>query len=313
MLALGRALIGVGMAGVLMGAIKVYGQWFAANRVATIAGVMVGISSMGGLFAATPLAWLNQGFGWRAIFLWCALVVALSAGALMLWVRNTPPESVWHAAPTSGAGFSHIFADTRFWRIALVQFFLLGTVQAVQGLWAGPYLFDVLGLSKFSAGNLLLCIGVGVVVGYFASGWLVDRFGTQRVIAIAVLVFAFSQLVFVLPVRPPLALLGATFAAFGFAGAFNVALLAQARGLFPPHMSGRAITAANMFGFAGTALIQWWMGLIIGAFAPDTQGHYPPEAYAAAFLFTFAGTAVALVWYATLARKRDEAATMVAS
>jgi predicted MFS family arabinose efflux permease len=307
LLALGRALIGVGMAGVLMGAIKVYGQWFAANRVATIAGFMVGISSMGSLFAATPLAWLNQSFGWRAIFLWCAPVVALSAGAIMLWVRNTPPGGVWHVAPATGAGFRQIFADMRFWRIALVQFFLLGTVQAVQGLWAGPYLFDVLGLPKLTAGNLLLCMGVGVVAGYFASGWLVDRFGAQRVIASAVLVFALSQLVFVLPVHPPLIVLGVVFAVFGFTGAFNVALLAQARALFPPHMSGRAITAANMFGFGGTALIQWWMGLIIGAFVRDPQGHYPPAAYTAAFLFTFVGTASALAWYASSGRRREPA------
>jgi predicted MFS family arabinose efflux permease len=274
---------------------------------------MVGISSMGSLFAATPLAWLNQGFGWRAIFLWCAPVVALSAAAIMLWVRNSPPGGQWHVASASGSGFRQIFADTRFWRIALVQFFLLGTVQAVQGLWAGPYLFDVLGLPKLTAGNLLLCMGVGVVAGYFASGWLVDRFGAQHVIAIAVLVFALSQLVFVLPVRPSLVLLGAIFVVFGFTGAFNVALLAQARALFPAHMSGRAITAANMFGFGGTALIQWWMGLIIGAFAPNAQGHYPPSAYAAAFLFTFVGTALALAWYATLARRRQATAPPVSS
>jgi predicted MFS family arabinose efflux permease len=307
-LALGRALIGVGMAGVLMGAIKVYGQWFAANRVATISGFMVGLSSMGSLFAATPLAWLNQSFGWRAIFLWGAPVVVLSAGAIMLWVRNTPPGSEWHAAPTAGAGFGQIFADTRFWRIALVEFFLLGTVQAVQGLWAGPYLFDVLGLPKLTAGNLLLCMGVGVVAGFFVSGWLVDRFGAQRVITIVVLIFALSQLVFVLPARPPLALLSAIFAVFGFTGAFNVAMLAQVRALFPPHMSGRAITAANMFGFGGTALIQWWMGLIIGVFAPDAQGHYPAAAYAAAFLSTSVGTALALAGYATLARRMEVAA-----
>jgi predicted MFS family arabinose efflux permease len=281
--------------------------------VATIAGFMVGISSMGSLFAATPLVWLNETIGWRAIFMWCAPVVALSAGSIMLWVRNTPPGGAWHIAPTTGTGFRRIFADLCFWRIAMVQFFLLGTVQAVQGLWAGPYLFDVLGLPKLTAGNLLLCMGVGVVAGYFTSGWLVDRFGAQRVNATAILIFALSQLVFVLPVHPPLPVLGAIFAVFGFTGAFNVALLAQARALFPPHMSGRAITAANMFGFAGTALIQWWMGLIIGAFAVDAQGHYPPAAYTAAFLFTFVGTVSALAWYATLPRKRGDAAAVVTS
>jgi MFS family permease len=180
-------------------------------------------------------------------------------------------------------------------------------MQAVQGLWAGPYMFDVLGLPKLTAGNLLLGMGIGGVGGYFASGWLVDRFGTQRVTTIVVLVFALSQLAFVLPLRPPLVVLGAVFAVLGFAGSFNVALLAQVRTLFAPHLSGRAITAANMFGFGGTALIQWWMGLIVGAFAPDAQGHYPAVAYAAAFLFTAVGTGLALAWYATLARKRGAA------
>jgi len=303
-LALGRALIGVGMAGVLMGAIKVYGQWFSASRVATISGFMVGISSWGSLFAATPLAWLNEAFGWRAIFLWGAPVVLLSAGAIVLWVRNSPPGGEWHAAPASSAGFGQIFRDTRFWRIALITFFLLGVIQSVQGLWAGPYLFDVRGLSKIEAGNLLLGMGIGVVCGYFASGWLADRFGAQRVTTLAVFVFVLCQLAFVSPALP-LPLLWAIFVVFGFTGSFNVVMLAQVRGLFPPHMSGRAITAVNMFGFAGTALLQWWMGLIINRFAPDAQGHYPPAAYAAAFLFTAVCTALALAWYATLLRRRE--------
>ena len=42
-LALGRALIGVGMAGVLMGAFKVFGQWFSARRYATASGLLVGL------------------------------------------------------------------------------------------------------------------------------------------------------------------------------------------------------------------------------------------------------------------------------
>jgi predicted MFS family arabinose efflux permease len=301
--ALGRALIGVGMAGVLMGAIKVYGQWFPANRVATIAGVMVGLSSSGGLFAATPLAWLNQAFGWRAIFLAGAPVVALSAAAIALWVRNTPPGAARPVASEQSAGFGQIFRDTRFWRMGLVTFFMLGTMQAVQGLWAGPYLFDVVGLSKLAAGNMLLALSVGVVAGYFSSGWLSDRFGTLRVTTIVVAVFFLSQLALaLLGARLALPLLGMVFFVFGFTGAFNVVLLAQVRPLFPPHMSGRAITAVNMLGFAGTALLQWWMGLIISAFAPDAQGHYPAAAYTAAFLFTAVGTGLALAWYATLLR-----------
>ncbi|HWQ11621.1 MAG TPA: MFS transporter [Roseiflexaceae bacterium] len=300
-LAAGRTLIGVGMAGMLMGAIKAFGAWFDPRRVATITSLLVGIGASGGLAAATPLAWLNERFGWRAVFLWGAVAVLVSAAGIALGTRNAPRGVAWRAAPGApGGGFGQIFRDLRFWRIAPLNFFLIGTMLAVQTLWGGPYLFDVLHLAPVQAGNLLLFLSGGVVAGYFACGPLADRFGAQRVTVAAVAVFAAAQLVFLLPGwMPPAALIAVVFFGFGFTGAFNLLQLAEIRALFPPHMSGRAATAVNMFGFAGAALLQWWMGLIIGAFPRDTAGHYPPAAYAAAFGFTLVGTALALAWYAS--------------
>lgn len=305
-LALGRALIGIGMAGVLMGTFKVFGAWYPATRIATVAGLLVGLGALGGPFAATPLAWLNATFGWRVIFSWGALVILLSALGLMLGVRNSPPGVAWHAGGTGGTGVGQVFRDTRFWRIALVNFFHLGIVQAVQGLWGGPYLFDVVGLSKLAVGNLLLAMGAGVVLGFFVCGWLADRYGMRRAIVASMAVLLLCLVGMVLPVRLPLALLGVLFFGLGFTGAFNIVELAQIRALFPPQMSGRAVTAVNLFGFAGTALLQWWMGLIIGAFAPDTQGHYPAIAYAAAFGIVGAGATLALVWYLRLHQQQSQ-------
>lgn len=302
-LALGRMLIGLGMAGVLMGAFKAFGQWFAPRRLATVSGVMVGLGASGGLAAGTPLAVLNVALGWRTIFLAGAGVVVLSAASLALWTRNTPPGVRWHAADSSSGGLHQIFRDVRFWRIAPLNFFMLGTVLAVQGLWAGPFLFDVLRLPALAVGNLLLAMSAGVVVGYFACGWLGEQLGLARVVIGAALLALLCHLVFILPVARPIALLYPAYFGLGCAGTINLLLLDQARALFPPTMSGRAATAVNMFGFGGTALLQWWMGLIIAAFAPDSAGHYPPIAYAAAFLFTAIGTALALLWYLPLARQ----------
>ncbi len=296
----------MGLASVLMGAIKVYGQWFPSNRVATISGFMVGISSLGGLFASTPLAWLNQAVGWRTIFVAAAPIVLLSAAAITIGVRNSPPGA---SAPSraSGdmpqAGFRQIFGDTRFWRIGLVTFFLFGTMQAVQSLWAGLYLFDVVGLGKLDVGNVLLVLNIGLVTGYCSSGWLAERLGMVPVMVGVAAVFFVSLLALaLLGLWLPLPLLALVLFAFGFCGSFNVVLLAQVRLLFPPQMTGRALTAVNMLGFLGTALIQWLMGVIISTFAPDAQGHYPMSAYTAAFLFTATGTGLALMWYATLLR-----------
>ena len=296
-LALGRALIGIGMAGVLMGTFKAFGAWYSATRIATVAGLLVGLGALGGLFAATPLAWLNVMFGWRVIFSWGALVILLSALGLMLGVRNTPPGMAWHSGSTGGAGFGQVFRNTRFWQIALVNFFHLGIMQALQGLWGGPYLLDVVGLSTLAVGNLLLAMGAGVVLGFFVCGWLADRYGMQRAVVASMAVLVLCLVAMVLPVRLPLALLGVLFFGLGFTGAFNLIELAQIRALFPPHMSGRAVTAVNLFGFTGVALLQWWMGVIIGAFSPDAQGRYPAIAYAAAFGIVAAGATLVLVWY----------------
>jgi sugar phosphate permease len=299
-LAAGRALIGVGMAGGLMGALKAFGAWFPPGRVATVTSLMVGLGASGGLAAATPLAWLNERVGWRAVFAWGAAVVVLSAALIALGTRDGPPSARQQA--TTGAGFGQIFRDMRFWRIAPVNFFLIGALLGVQTLWGGPYLFDVLRLEPLAAGNLLLFLSGGVVAGYFACGPLADRLGAQRVASGAIALFVAAQLVFLTPGVPPAPLVAAAFFMFGFTGAFNLVLLAQIRAMFPPEISGRAATAVNLFGFGGAALIQWWMGLIIGAFAPDAAGHAPQAAYTAAFGFTAACTALGLLWYLPLAK-----------
>jgi predicted MFS family arabinose efflux permease len=296
-LALGRALIGMGMAGVLMGTYKAFGAWFPAGRVATMAGLLVGVGGLGGPFAATPLAWLSAAFGWRAIFGWGALAILLSALALMLGARNAPPGVEWRAAGAGGAGFVQVFRDVRFWRIALLNFFHVGVLLAVQGLWGGPYLLDVAGLAPLAVGNLLLAMGAGVIAGYFVSGWLADHYGVQRAVTISAAALVACLAGLALPARLPLPLVALLYCGLGFSGAFNIMELAQIRALFPPHMSGRAVTAVNLFGFTGAALLQWWMGLIVGAFPPDAQGRYPAAAYGAAFGLVALGAALALAWY----------------
>ncbi|MDW8215419.1 MAG: MFS transporter [Roseiflexaceae bacterium] len=296
--ALGRTLIGIGMAGNLMGAVKAFSAWFPPQRVATFTSLMVGIGALGALVAATPLAWLNQQFGWRAVFLGGAAVTLLSATGIVLGTRNAPPGVIWRAtSDVSDSGFAQIFRNLHFWRIAPLNLTLLGVTLAVQTLWAGPYLFDVLRLSQFEAGNLLLIISAGVAAGYASCGALGDMFGARRVMTVSTLVFLAAHTPLLLPTPPSVTVLAITFFLFGFSGAFSLLTLAQVRELFPPYMGGRAVTAINLFGFGGATIIQWGMGVIISAFAQNNGGRYPIEAYIAAFGAAFVLNALALVWY----------------
>jgi len=302
-LALGRALIGVGMAGILMGALKAFSQWFPAKRFATLSGLLTGLGSSGALVASVPLAWLNAQVGWRGVFAGGALAILAVAAAIVLWTRNAPAGGP--AAPTTGSGetasgFGAVFADWRFWRIAPLIFFTNGTVLAFQGLWAGPYLYDVLGLEKDLAGPVLFLVSLGVTAGFLSSGWLAARFGLARVVVVGAAVCLASQVG--LAFRPALPVVAGLYLLFGLFGGFSIMLLVQPRLVFPTHLTGRAVTATNLFAIGGTFLLQWWMGLIIGRFPADAGGHYPPAAHAAALLFTAAGTLVVLIWYLPMLR-----------
>lgn len=298
-LALGRALIGMGMAGVLMGSLKIFSQWFSVQRFATVSGLLIGIGALGALAAATPMAWLNAAIGWRAAFWLAAGATALAASAILIWARNTPPGIPWTGGSARQESVAIVFRDLRFWRMAPIAFFVAGMALGFQGLWAGPYLYDVLGVDDVQAGNVLLWMGIGLTVGFVTSGWLADRVGLARVVAAMALVFAMCQLF--LAARPDLPWVRLTYGVFGFTGAAQTMTLSQARQLFPLHMTGKATTAVNLFAIGGTFLLQWWMGLIINLFPADAAGHYPPQAYTAALLAGGIGTALALLWYLPLA------------
>jgi MFS family permease len=302
-LALGRALIGLGMAGVLMGALKAFSGWFSPQRFATISGLFLALGASGALGAATPLAYLNNLYGWRAVFVGAAVLVLLSALAIMIFSRNAPavgPSGRAEAPP----GLSEIFRSVNFWRIALLSFAVTGSMFAYQGLWAGPYLRDAIGLNEIQTGNLLFLMSSGVVLGYFTFGFLGDRLGIARVTLASAVLLVLLQLAFGFSDGSwSVSALALLFGLFGFFGASSVLFFAHARAIFPIEMTGRAVTAVNLFGIGGSALLQWWLGLVVGLFPQVGIGRYPPQAYSTIFFITAGLCLVALLFYLPLLRR----------
>ena len=302
-LAGGRALIGMGMAGVYMGSLKAFSQWFDIRGFATASSFLVGLGAVGALAAATPLAWATQTFGWRAVFHWGGVAVILSAASIYLWVRDAPPGVDWRGRHETG-GLGRIFRSVAFWRIAFLDLAMVGTMLSVQGLWGGPFLFDVFGMSRVQVGNQLLLMSAGALLGYLAGGWLSRRTSTPRLLVGAGLLFVVSQVLMVAGGATGASwMVRVAYPLFGFSAAFNPLLMAHVRSVFPTSMTGRAVTAVNFFGIGGAAATQWGMGLLIGSFGRDAQGHYPPEAYALTFGLSAAVTVAAIFFYAPLARR----------
>ena len=301
--AVARTLIGLGVAGNLMGALKSFSGWFSPQRFALASSLYLALGSLGALTAATPLALLSEAFGWRSVFFGSAGIVLLSA-LLILWLGRDAPQTV---GENGQGGFADIFREGRFWRIALLNFAVVGSMFAYQSLWAGPFVSDVLGLPSVGVGNLLLVLSGGVTVGYAVAGVVGDRLGVTRVLAVSTGVFVLTQvgLVFFRAAWPSGSLV-ALFATFSLSAAFAVLMFTQIRAIFPLHLTGRAVTAINLFGIGGGALLQWGLGLLIEGVGGTQTGPYPPASYSAAFAFTAALSLAALLFYAPLLQENTE-------
>ena len=260
----GRALMGLGTAGILMGGLKALSTWFDVRRFAFVSGALVAIGSSGGLLAATPLAWMTEAWGWRTVFVMGAGALLLSASMLAIWGRAGAQRAATAPGDSPG-GFGTIFASGRFWQIAFLAMATTGVGFAYQSLWAGPYLREGIGLSTIAAGNVLLAFGIGVSVGYLALGSIGERFGTARTAFAAGVVFALMQVLLGMLPAPGAGLLLLIFLVLGAASSASGLLYSLARSLFPLALTGRAVTAVNLVIFAGGFALQGSLGLWLEA------------------------------------------------
>jgi predicted MFS family arabinose efflux permease len=291
-LGVGRALLGLGLAGVLMGAFKLFASTLDTGSFVVASGLIVGLGSLGALAAATPLTLLSEAFGWRNVFLGAGLVTLGTAGVLAILVRDSPgpaPGSV-----PSVRGLIDIFSSDAFWRIAGLGFSKGGTLMAFQGLWAGPYLSQRLGASALDVGNVLLIMGISACAGFVTAGSCATWLGLRRALAYGAMLLA-AGLTLLLIVDPTWPLWVPTLALvlLALGASTNVLTYSLAREYFPS-MPGRAVTAVNLFTIGGAAIMQAGLGMVIGWFPLAPGGAAPPNAFAAAIIVALVVVVVTL-------------------
>lgn len=294
-LSVGRALLGIGFAAALMGALKAFSLWFPAQRYASISSLYVAIGASGAIAASWPLAWLKEQIGWRGVFEWGALVIVLVALVVALGVRNAP-KGMALPRSTRASNASLIWRSIQFWRMGWLNFMVGGGFLAWQTLWGGDFLFKMRGLGSLEVGSVLFAFSLAAVLGFLLCGPLADRFGLPRVLLLAGICFTLGPALLALWPNMPIVGVYFGYILMGFCGAFNILSLAQARLSFPTELTGRAVTAINFMGFMGVFLLQWGMGVVLGAFG-----------YSAALLIWVVLLVLAVAAYAPMAMDKRAA------
>src|SRR5712691_5691631 len=94
-LILARVLLGLGASASLMAPLAVFARRFPAERFATLAGLQVGLGTIGTLIATAPLAFSTMAIGWRGSFLVLAAVICL-IGIVLAAVVNDDGAGAQH-------------------------------------------------------------------------------------------------------------------------------------------------------------------------------------------------------------------------
>ncbi|SDO80123.1 Predicted arabinose efflux permease, MFS family [Ralstonia sp. 25mfcol4.1] len=297
-LAVGRAMIGVGVSVCLGAAIQALSMWFPLSRMPLLNGLVMAIGGLGAVVVGAPLSWLLSWTDWRTL---SAGLAAISFGmAVVLWfgvpdVKRVGKESFAEQL----RGTRTILSSERFWRVVPLTLLNQGIFLAVQTLWVSAYMRDVQGLTAGAGARLVSVIGIAMMAGCVGAGWAARHlerrgislyafagFGMIGFIVIQLLLMA--RLPFI-----PLAVLWGAYGVFGSSGILTYALLARR---FPDALIGRATTAMTLTVFLATFVFQVGIGFVLDFF-PATGGHYP----AAAHLWVWAGLVavqvLAAIWY----------------
>ena len=291
MLSVGRALIGLGVSAGLMGAIKAFTLWFPLSRLALLNGLYLAAGGIGGLSATAPAQALIEPLGWRGLFY---VLSGLSVSAAMLVFFVVPEKPLpGHGATlrTQLAGFGTIFRSAPFWRIVLALVVCHAGYLSLQGLWLGPWLYDVAGESRTAVGSYLLLTAASYTAGSVFFGTI----GSAAPLRTFKIGLVLSVVMFALLAAGVRSGLGAILAVYGFCAISAALAYAVLTPLFPPEMTGRVNTASNVLMFGISFAFQWGIGAVLRLY-PVTDGRYAPEGYAMALWILVALQAATLAW-----------------
>src|SRR5262245_633473 len=158
-LLIGRALIGLGVAGALMAGLKAIMEWFPQQRLALVNGAFIALGAAGAVTATAPVEWMLGWLDWRRLFLVLGTATAAVSLLILLLVLEPPKRDV--LANPKPLNIRAIYADPSFWRVAPLSALCIGSAWALKGLW----LADVAALERSEIVHHLFVMAVALRVG----------------------------------------------------------------------------------------------------------------------------------------------------
>ena len=308
-LVVARVLIGIGFAGGLMSAIKVFTLWYPPRQWGLVTGFHMMAGGAGSMAATWPVQWSLSMMTWQGLFFWLAGICLATAALLFAVVPEKPAAGRTGSLRDQFRVTGVVLTDAFYWRIqpllAVQQLAFIGCIS----LWIGPWLRDVGGIADTGQrADIQLYATAATALGFGASGLISGwcrRIGINDFTCAGITSVLFALvcgwLAFLPPSQPLI-----PWMLFGFLGACPIQYMPVMVSSFPPAYAGRVSTSSNLVVFLVIFAGQWAMGKVVDLW-PKTAIGYAPDGYAWAFGALFILQLAGLAWL-LLSRGRPMAA-----
>jgi MFS family permease len=297
-LVVARTLIGAGVCACLMSPLKAIATWYPPERQASFAGWVMVAGGLGALLATVPVELALRVTTWRTVFVVLAVVTLAVAVAIWWRVPDMPRSSRRESLRAQFAAVYDLLLHPRFWWIAPLASFAMGSFMAIQGLWAVPWMMEVTGGTRASAADHLLVMNGVIMAGYVALGALGQRLVRLGVHARHLFAGGFALNI------GALALIVAEvpgsylwWSLLGLGAASNVLAFTVLNEGFGRAYAGRTNTTLNLLMFGGSFVMQWGIG-VMAELAGQLGGLDAAGALRVTFMVVLAGNIAAYAWFA---------------
>ena len=308
---LGRVMVGLGVSMVFIPTMKILSQWFHPHEFAFMTGILNAVGGIGVLAATWLLAVMTLFFGWRLSFELIGCCTFIIVVLVWLIVSDRPEDKGWPSLGELGKekgkvsgpvkqipllqGVRRVISEKYFWPVAIWFFLDCGVFFAFGGLWGGPYLMDVYGMTRAQAGTVLSMIAWGMIIGSPPLGFLSDKVMKSRkkpfILCNLVLVIELAFLSIFPAGLPRIALYSFFFVFSICASSVVIFAFTNIKELFPVEIAGTSTGMVNLFPFLGGAIFMPLLGRVLDAYQKSDTGGYSIEAYSM-LIFILLGAAV---------------------
>ena len=263
-LLISRIFIGVGVSACMMGPLTGYRVWFADKYQQRANSWMLMVANLGFVSSTLPVQILLPEIGWRSIFGLIAILTLLSIILILMFIPNWNKTDETLKKENLSA-LSEIWKNKFFISLIPIAFINYGGIQAIQTLWAGPWMLEVAGYNAIQSATGLFWINITMLIAFLFWGYIlpkIESFGVDSIKIIKIgLPISYIVLFLIIYLGQKA---GATLFALYILASIVISLTQPAIALtFAKNLAGKSLTSFNVFLFSGTFFMQWGIGLII--------------------------------------------------